>query len=500
MEIDSSCTVVVLTALDREQRAVRALLRNLRSHHHSAGTVFEVGELDGQAGSVVLAEIGAGNQGAAVIAERAIAEFRPRAVLFVGIAGALHDDLDFGTVVVGTKIYGYHGGVDEDSGFRTHPQAWESDHALDQFAREVNRTGSWHPLLPDPTAPPHVVFRAIAAGEVVRNSRQTPLAMQLRESCGDAGAIEMESAGMAKAAHLNRTPFLTIRGISDKADGNKYDADRAGTQQTAAHNAAAFAITVARAIPAPGPGQGAPRAAGLSQHGNAAHGVLDGTVPVPEKNATPSWTLPAEPVEVVWRTELPKPRRGMERSALEVHIVPTGGTGRLEVRTLRRLGDDLATFGRSRGLFSATEQLDANDTDKQAWAESVDHRTGPSGLAVLRTGQRAVWSPLPADSLGAVVDPDDLLEQVTRHLRLLIELDLPDPETVAVALGIEPAVMATEGRVRDLPRSQASGIRMAQHVRVPPDDVISYRALLDDPSDIADELAARLHAVFRQTR
>jgi phosphorylase superfamily protein len=200
VEIKSSRTVVVLTALDREQRAVRALLCNLRPYHHPAGTVFE---LDGQAGSVVLAEIGAGNQTAAVIAERAIAEFRARGAVR-RYRGSLHEDLDLGTIVVGTKIYGYHGGVDEDGGFRARPQSWESDHGLDQLAREVNRTGSWHSLPPDPAAtPPRVVFRAIAAGEVVLNSRQTPLVKQLR------GPTAMPARSRWRAPAWPRPPTST---------------------------------------------------------------------------------------------------------------------------------------------------------------------------------------------------------------------------------------------------------------------------------------------------
>lgn len=248
MTTDPAGTVVVLTALDTEYEAVRALLRDPSRHRHPAGTLFEVGGLYEQSGQVALAVIGAGNLGAAALTERAITEFRPRAVLFVGIAGALHDDLDLGTVVVATKVYSYHGGTDETGGFRVRPQAWDADHELDQLAREVHRTGAWKQLLGAAPAPPTVQFRPIAAGEVVLNSQDTPLAAQLRTAYDDAAAIEMESAGIARAAHLNRAPFLTIRGISDKADGRKYSADRAGWQANAAANAAAFAITVARSI------------------------------------------------------------------------------------------------------------------------------------------------------------------------------------------------------------------------------------------------------------
>lgn len=497
--------VVVLTALDSEYAAVRALLRAPERVPHPAGTIFEVGGLDGQPGSVALAGIGAGNQAAAVIAERAITTFRPAAVLFVGVAGALHRDLEFGTVVVATKVYGYQGATIDDSGSRARPQAWFVDHTLEQLAREIKRTGTWDALLPKS---PDVEFRPVAAGDVVLNSRETPLADQLHTHYADAAAIEMESAGTATAAHLNRAPFLTVRGISDKADGNKHSADRSGWQSKAATNAAAFAIAVIRSLLASVPA-------------SATQPTRDGQRPPPhvianrkayqarhdmrtaERTAVPdmlSRTALAEPVEVVWRAELLNPYGRAEPSALEAHLIPTAGVERLEVRRLNRLSDDLPTLGRSQGLFSSTEPLQAKATDEAAWARSTDHRTGPSGLAVLRNGQRSAWSPLPKDMLGAILDPDDLMGRLTQLLRLLTSIDLPAPKRVAFAVGIEPAALLADGRVRELPRSHVVGALLARHVRVPPKDVISYLELIGNPAGIADELGARLHAVFRRTR
>jgi hypothetical protein len=96
------------------------------------------------------------------------------------------------------------------------------------------------------TAPHH--FKPIASGDVVRDSRETPLAEHLRRHYNDAVAIEMESAGAAEAAHNNDVPLLAIRGISDKADGSKQSTDKAGWQNTAADNAARFTLAVAGAI------------------------------------------------------------------------------------------------------------------------------------------------------------------------------------------------------------------------------------------------------------
>src|SRR5690606_34695208 len=156
--------VVILTALDLEYQAVRERLADLRLHRHSQGTLFEMGRLGGGRCQLVLAHVGKGNLSAAVLAERAIAEFRPAALLFVGVAGALHAHIALGDVVVATHVYAFHGGTSEDGGFKSRPRVWETSHAADQIAQHLHRTGTW---AGDLNPRPQVHFGPIAAGEVV---------------------------------------------------------------------------------------------------------------------------------------------------------------------------------------------------------------------------------------------------------------------------------------------------------------------------------------------
>jgi len=105
-----------------------------------------------------------------VIAERAIGLFAPKALLFVGVAGALTDDLRLGDVVVATRIYEYHSGKEEREEFVPRPRSWEASHQLEQLARHVDRAGGWIGLSPDhkrTQRQPAVHFKPIAAGEVV---------------------------------------------------------------------------------------------------------------------------------------------------------------------------------------------------------------------------------------------------------------------------------------------------------------------------------------------
>ncbi|GGK91822.1 hypothetical protein Sme01_54190 [Sphaerisporangium melleum] len=243
--------IVILTALDLEYQAVREHLTDPRVHRHTAGTRFELGRLTGDGRRVALGLVGKGNHPSAVIAERAIAEFSPSALLFVGIAGALWPGIGLGDVVVATHVYAYHGGTSEDDSLKARPRVWEIDHETDQIARHLYRTETWTRRLPAGAAVPAVRFGPIAAGEVVQDSAVSAHAQWVRQTYNDALAIEMESAGVAQAAHHNRSlPMAVIRGISDRADGTKTATDGLNWQPKAAASAAAFAMALAQELAA----------------------------------------------------------------------------------------------------------------------------------------------------------------------------------------------------------------------------------------------------------
>ncbi|MFD6327235.1 purine phosphorylase [Streptomyces sp. NPDC058442] len=237
--------VVILTALNLEYQAVRRKLAGPQAHRHERGTRFEVGTVQGTSCRVALGLTNKGNHSAAVIAERAIQEFSPVAVLFVGVAGALWDTARLGDVVMATHVYAYHGGTSEDDGLKARPRVWEAAHGISQLGSHLARVNDWADDAPGRGRAPQVRFGAIAAGEVVQNSKISAEARWIRQHYNDALAIEMEAAGVAQAGHLNGAPVAIIRGISDRADGTKSSAKDRNWQPRAAANAAAFATRLA---------------------------------------------------------------------------------------------------------------------------------------------------------------------------------------------------------------------------------------------------------------
>jgi nucleoside phosphorylase len=235
---------VILTALSVEYLAVRDHLTDLQEETHPQGTIYERGQFvvsEEQAWEIGIVEIGAGNSGAALEAERAIAYFSPEVILFVGVAGGLKD-VAIGDVVVSTKIYGYESGKAEEV-FRPRPNIGLPSYSLEHRARAEARKNDWlKPLANLPAKLPRVFVGPIAAGEKVIASTRSDIARFLNENYGDTLAIEMEGLGVLEAARANQQVMaIVIRGISDLID-DKAMVDKTGSQKVAACHASLFAF------------------------------------------------------------------------------------------------------------------------------------------------------------------------------------------------------------------------------------------------------------------
>ncbi|MEG4214414.1 AAA family ATPase [Microcoleus sp. Pol14C6] len=235
---------VILTALSVERSAVCAHLSDIQKESHPRGTIYRWGKFDSSKAvwDVAVVEIGAGNPGVAMEAERAIAHFNPDVILFVGVAGGIKD-VALGDVVASTKVYGYESGKAEQT-FKPRPEIGLSAYRLEQLAIFEAGEDDWLKRLSVTEPIPRVFVAPIAAGEKVIASTKSKIFQFLRSNYGDAVAVEMEGFGFLEAARANhQVCAMVIRGISDLIN-NKAKVDKAGYQEIAARHASAFAFEI----------------------------------------------------------------------------------------------------------------------------------------------------------------------------------------------------------------------------------------------------------------
>ncbi len=241
-------SILIFTALPNELKAVEYHLTKLKDEFHSeTDTLYRLGTFMTSKGEIKVAvvETEANNVKAASEVERALSYFKPTYAFFVGVAGGIKD-VSIGDIVVATKIYAYEVGK-EDNVYKPRFEFGEPSHSLKQYAKAVNRANKWQERIDNnyfsnSNHVPTVFLKPIAAGEKVIASTKSRMYKFLRRNCSDALAVAMEEYGFTESikAH-NKVNGIVVRGISDLID-NKSNADKGGSQERAAANAAAFTL------------------------------------------------------------------------------------------------------------------------------------------------------------------------------------------------------------------------------------------------------------------
>ncbi|HZG54937.1 5'-methylthioadenosine/adenosylhomocysteine nucleosidase [Paenibacillus sp.] len=204
-------TLGVIGAMDEEVE--RFLLRMEDAVETvKAGIRFREGEWNGK--RVIVCKCGVGKVNAAVCTQLLIDTFGVEAVIFTGVAGAVHPELNIGDIVVSTDCLqhdmdvtplGFAKGVipyAEESTFQAEPSLVEAALAAgESLYPGLTRAGR------------------ILSGDQFVASRESVASLH-RDHQG--ACVEMEGAAVAQVCRMNGTPFVVLRSMSDKADGSAH--------------------------------------------------------------------------------------------------------------------------------------------------------------------------------------------------------------------------------------------------------------------------------------
>ena len=184
-----------------------------------ADVKYHIGSLHGQ--PVVITRAGIGKIRAASGVTTMLIEYPISKVIFTGIAGGVADETEVLDEVIATRLVEHDYGILSNDGFEwcsgdpgiggESGLYYDCDPKLVQLAYDA---------AVEVVGEDHAFKGTIATGDqFIANSKYVE---KLREDY-DAYACEMEGAAVAVVCINHETPFVVIRALSDKADGNAHD-------------------------------------------------------------------------------------------------------------------------------------------------------------------------------------------------------------------------------------------------------------------------------------
>lgn len=164
--------------------------------------------------SVILCKSGVGKVNAAVTTQILVDDFQIDQIIFTGVAGALHPDLEIGDIVISTAAMQH----DLDAtplGFDKGmiPFAEKSIFPADKYLSDLAQRAS------EELSEGKTVRGLILSGDqfIAEREQVQTLFQQFEGYC-----TEMEGAAAAQVCDMNNIPFVIIRSMSDKADGSAH--------------------------------------------------------------------------------------------------------------------------------------------------------------------------------------------------------------------------------------------------------------------------------------
>jgi adenosylhomocysteine nucleosidase len=225
---------LILYAFDAEGQVLMEKM-SIRETRTILGRPVISGELSGK--NMVIAESGVGMTNAAMTAQRLIDEYRPGAIIFTGIAGAIDTSVHIGDIVACeswiTHDYGYYGADGfQPGGIRSYSPRLDSLVRLSHFPVDSSMYVVAEDLTDEVSLPQEIgdrTPRLLAGGIGVSGNAfiDNPEKRIWLNETYNALITDMETAAVAQVCAVNDIPFIAFRSASDLAGGSGSESARA---------------------------------------------------------------------------------------------------------------------------------------------------------------------------------------------------------------------------------------------------------------------------------
>jgi adenosylhomocysteine nucleosidase len=221
---NSGAVTAILGAFEREV----TLLEDRVTQRHERiieGIRFVSGKLNGR--QVVVTWTGVGKVNAAMTTTLLIEHFKPKRIIFTGIAGGVNRDLQPGDIVIAERT-AHHDmgtvwpeglffkGVKSRLGGYENPVFFPADKELVKLAQQAAEGATLESIRTRKgSRDPKIIEGVVVTGDAFIASEDK--CAELRKRL-EADAVEMEGAAVAQICYQRQIPCLVIRSISDNAD------------------------------------------------------------------------------------------------------------------------------------------------------------------------------------------------------------------------------------------------------------------------------------------
>lgn len=204
-------TYGIIAAIREEMQEIKNLMNDIEEIK-----IYELTFITGKIKDtdVVLVECGVGKVNAARVTQILIDNFKDvDIVINVGSSASANDELEIGDIVIGEKLVQH----DFDTTACGHPRGYIGNIG-DYIKNETVLIDKMKNVISNlPNSKCKAKIGTIVSGDIF--CTDVNMKNKIREEF-NADAIDMESASIAQVCYLDKKPFIIIRSISDKPDGN----------------------------------------------------------------------------------------------------------------------------------------------------------------------------------------------------------------------------------------------------------------------------------------